>query len=78
MTYGRVVHTEKGTSGTTYRVRAILAEPGYLAITIGVGDKAEEVERITERGLADVSTYIDMADEEMRCLMADARVEFGR
>lgn len=77
MRFGRIIHTEKATSGTTYRVREIVGNSHSLAVTIGRGKNAIEVGTFSRSNLEDVSTWIDEADEETRCLMAEARVEFG-
>ncbi len=76
MAFGRIVHTEVGTSGTTYRVREIVGSP-MLAITVGRGKDAFTVAEIPRSYLEDVSTYVDEADEETRCLIAEARAEFA-
>ncbi len=77
MAFGRIVHTEVGTSGTTYRVREVVGSPNILAITVGRGKAAFTVAEIPRSHLEDVSTYVDEADEETRCLIAEARAEFA-
>lgn len=75
--YGRVVHSEVGTSGTRYRVRELLDEPGHYAITVGRAPALVECATLYRSQLPDVSTYVDECDEETRCLLVQAREEFG-
>lgn len=76
-TYGKVVYRETATSGTVYRVREVVGE-GTYAITVGRAPDLAEMGRLDASQLPDASTYVDAVDEEMRCLIENAREEFGR
>lgn len=74
-TPGKIIKTGKGTSGTTYRLRFEEGTSGPMALFVGQGKDSVSV-----GGVANAENFdycVDEADEEMRCMIADAKREFG-
>lgn len=72
---GRIIRTGKGASGTTYRLRFHKGTRGGMGLYVGRGDGSMCVGEVFH---AENFEYaVDEADEETRCLMAEARAEFG-
>lgn len=74
-TPGRIIATAKGTSGTTYRLRHEQGSSGPMALYVGTGADSINVGQVMDR--ENFETAVDVADEETRVLMAEAREEFG-
>lgn len=73
--YTATVKTVRGASGVSYRFRGIQGSPAHLAITIGRGRGAVELDRIRRDSLWNHEYYVDCLDEETRILLHEVRRE---
>lgn len=72
---GKIIRTATSDTGTVYRLRFHEGTSGGLGLYIGTGADSISVGDVWD---ADNFEYaIEMAEEEMRTLRAQCRVEFG-
>jgi hypothetical protein len=70
-TPGSIIATRKGTSGTTYRLRYEEGTSGPTSLYVGTGADSVNVGYVAH--VENLDYAVDVADEELRCLVADFR-----